>query len=64
MSTPRCKQKARAPSKTWTEQNGLVEIAFLFAYARAPRFVFASRSPQGLATVYLVFLLTSIRNAI
>lgn len=62
-----CPHKAGTPSKTWTKQSRMVwlEMAFcLQLYACATCFVFVSRSLQGLAAVYLVFLLTSIRNAI
>lgn len=62
-----CPHKAGTPSKTWTKQSRMIwlEMAFCFQlYAFATCFVFVSRSPQGLAAVYLVFLLTSIRNAI
>lgn len=62
-----CPHKAATASKSWTKQSRMIrlELASCFQlYACAACFVFVSRSPQGLAAVYLVFLLTAIRNAI
>lgn len=62
-----CPHEAGTPSKSWTEQSRMIWLEMVFCFqpcACATCFVFVSRSLQGLAAVYLVFLLTSIRNAI